>query len=96
MSGHWHWLPVWLGGGCVMTGFAVIIVLFVGSGEQVSSVTQLPYVLVAGGAGVGSIVFGAALFNGQRRRLEQQYVEDALARLLRAAATLSRARGGRP
>lgn len=96
MTGHWQWLPLWLGAGCVVVGWVIIVALFVGSGEQVSSVTQLPYVLVAGGAGVGSIVFGAALWNAQRRRLEQQHVEDALARMLHAAATLARARGIAP
>lgn len=94
MSDHWHWLAVWLGTACVAAGFAVIAVLFVGSGEQATSVTQLPYVLVSGGGGVGAVVFGAALFNSQRRRVEQRQVEEAAARMLRAAAHLTRARTG--
>lgn len=92
MSDHWHWSAVWLGAACVAAGFAVIAVLFLGSGAQATSVTQLPYVLVSGGAGVGAVVFGAALFNSQRRRVEQRQVEEAAARMLRAAAHLTRAR----
>lgn len=88
---QWVWLPIQTGVGAVLAGFVVILALFWGSGEQVSSTTQLPFVLVAGGTGLGLVLFGAGLINAQRQRMDRQRLEDAAARMLVAAARLSRA-----
>lgn len=89
---QWLWLPLRLGAVCVVAGLAVIGALFWFAGEEFTSATQLPFVLVAGGAGVGLVYFGLALFGAQRQRLDRQEVEDSVARMLRAAARLSHAR----
>ncbi|MBW3560958.1 MAG: hypothetical protein KY437_00505 [Actinobacteria bacterium] len=86
---HWVWLPIRLAIGCVAVGVAVILGLYWGSGEQISASTQLPFVLVAGGAGLGLVLFGVALFNTQRQRIDRQRLEDGAARMLVAAARLS-------
>lgn len=86
---QWVWLPIQLGVLCVAAGFVVILVLFWGAGEQATSATQLPFVLVAGGVGLGLVLFGVALLKAQRQRLDEQRLEDAAARMLLAAARLS-------
>lgn len=90
---EWVWLTIRIGVAAVVGGLVVIAALFWGSGEQLSSRTQLPYVLVAGGAGVGLVFFGTALVNAQRRRLSQQRLEDAMAAVLVAAARVAAGRG---
>lgn len=90
---QWVWLPIQMGVGAVLAGFVVILALFWGSGEQVSSTTQLPFVLVAGGTGLGLVLFGAGLINAQRQRMDRHRLEDAAARMLVAAARLSRSPG---
>lgn len=92
---QWLWLPLRLGVGCMVTGAGVIAVLWWGAGEQVVSYTQLPYALVAGGAGLGLVLFGAALCAVQRRRLGQRRLEDAIADVLVAAARLADGRSRR-
>lgn len=89
---RWALLTIRLGVAGIVVGLGVIVALFWGSGEQATSGTQLPYVLVAGGAGVGLVLVGIAFVNAQRARLDRQRVEDAAAAMLLGAAKLSAAR----
>lgn len=94
MTENWRWLPIWLGGACIAAGAIVIAALFVASGREPTTLSQMPYVVVAGGGGLGLILFGTAACGSHRRRLEQRQIEDAAARMLQAAARVSRAGHG--
>lgn len=89
---QWMWLPIRLGLAAIVAGGAVMGALWWGAGQEISAETQLPYVLVAGGAGLGLVLLGITLFTTQRRRIDQRRLEDAAAAMLTAAAKLAAAR----
>jgi hypothetical protein len=64
-----------------LIGAATIGATWWDSGDQATSATQLPAVLVAGGAGLGSVVVGCLLYAVHRARLRQVRAERLLAAL---------------
>lgn len=91
---QWSHLPVRLGLLAIAVGGLTIIALWYGAGEQQFATTQLPYVLVAGGAGVGLIGLGTSIIKAQRERFESRAVANSAARVLLAAAQLRAIRQG--
>ncbi|HZQ87621.1 MAG TPA: hypothetical protein VFA83_22435 [Acidimicrobiales bacterium] len=81
----WGLLLVRFAAALVVAGGLTIAVLWYGAGEQATASTQLPYVLVAAGAGLGLVATGGALYAAQRQRWARARVEDALARVIEAA-----------
>jgi hypothetical protein len=69
-----------------LAGAVTIAVTWYDSGEQASSATQLPSVVVALGAGLGQLVVGSALW----------VLDGTRVRDVRAARLLARATGAAP
>jgi hypothetical protein len=70
---------------CWLVGAVVVIVTWWDAGNQVSSATQLPAVLVGLGGGFGLVVLGAALWTLDRTRARGRRAEVALAEVVRRA-----------
>ena len=60
-----------------VVGALTIGVTWYGSGDEASSATQLPYVIVAVGAGLGSVVVAALLYTTGRLRVAQRRLVEA-------------------
>jgi hypothetical protein len=69
---------------CWVIGTAVIATTWWDSGDQASSATQLPALLVALGGGLGFVVLGAALWWLDRARARGRAVQVALTDVVRA------------
>lgn len=82
---QWAALPVRLAAALVGAGVLVLAGMWYGAGEQRVVGTEMPYVLVACGVGVGLIATGCAVYAAHRSRLDRLRVENALARALLAA-----------
>ena len=91
----WTSAPFPLSAAAVLVAALAIVVTWWGAGEQATPSTQLPYVLVGGGVGVGGVVVAGALYAAQRKRLELAEADRAAARLLEAAARLADAAASR-
>jgi hypothetical protein len=70
---------------CWLLGAAIITGTWWDSGEQATSATQLPAVLVAWGAGLGSVVLGASLWMLDRGRARSRATQLQLADVVRHA-----------
>lgn len=91
---QWAWLPVRMALVLLGAGAAVLVGMWWGSGNQRFVGTQLPYVVVACGIGLGLVAVAGALYTAHVTRLSRVRVEDAAARLLAAADRLAAARRG--
>jgi hypothetical protein len=70
---------------CWVAGAGVLGVTWWDAGNQVSSATQLPALIVAFGAGLGLVVVGGALWGLDRARARGRRVDRALADLVHLA-----------
>jgi hypothetical protein len=76
---------------CWLVGTAVIAVTWWDAGNQSSSATELPAVLVALGAGAGLVALGAALWTLDRARARARRADAALALAVQRAEERLRA-----